>query len=799
MVVLFSWLKDFVDIDVTPVVLADKLVKAGFEIESITDLSEACKNIVVGKILSIEKHPNADKLLVCKIDVGTEILQIVTGAHNVSVGDIVPVCKDGAVLPSGKKIVSGELRGVMSSGMLCGGSELGLTASDYEAAGVDGIFLMEDKYPLGTDINEVLGTNDYLLDVEVTANRPDCNSIIGVAREVAAVLNKPFKELESDFNFKTEGKVQDYVSVTVKAEDLCPRYMAAAVKNIVIRQSSELIRRRLRLVGLRPINNVVDITNYVLTEVGQPMHAFDSRLLNNSAIVVRRAQENEVIVTLDGKENKLTSENLVICDDTKPVALAGVMGGLNSGINDSTETIIFESARFKRDNIRRTSRNLGIRSDSSSRFEKGIDFKSQEIALSRALQLIESEGAGTVVGGYIDVMSGNSGNRTLTVSTEKINAILGIVIPVADMVSILNRLQLKTVANGTTLTIDVPGYREDIETANDVSEEIIRLFGYDNIVSAKLDGMEQTHGGRMEKDLWIGKIKTLLSGTAKFSEIVSYSFIPSGFADSLKLKADDKRRQVIKIINPLSDDMAVMRTDLVYSMLTTVTGNILRGNKNVKLYEVAKVYLPKSLPLTDTADEPETLILAESGEDSDFYSLKATVCDLAAKLNLTLDFDKNEEEFLHPGRRASVLLKGNKVGFIGEVHPLVAEGFKCDQRIYVCELNLEALIADAKVFLPYVGISRYPAISRDLAFVLDENINAGDLLKCVKNAAGELLENIEIFDVYQGKGVAEGKKSIALSLSFRAADRTLVDKEVVEIVENILSAAKSELQATLRE
>ena len=798
MVVLLSWLKDFVDIDVSVDVLCDKLVKAGFEVDSVTDLSKGYQNIVVGKITEIEKHPNADKLLVCQVDLGKESVQIVTGAHNISVGDVVPVCCDGAILPSGKEIRTGDLRGVTSYGMFCGGSELNLTSADFEKAGVDGIFILDDKYPLGTDINEVLGTNDFLLDIEITANRPDCNSVIGIAREVAAVLDKPFKGLSCKLGDQ-HADVDKYVKVKVEASDLCPRYMATAVTNVVVKPSSEIIRRRLRLVGLRPINNIVDITNYVLTEVGQPMHAFDSTKLTDGEIVVRRANEGEHIVTLDGKDNCLSKENLVICDSTNPVALAGIMGGLESGINDSTSTIIFESARFKRDNVRRTSRNLGIRSDSSSRFEKGIDFESQEVAMARALQLIEAEGAGKVVNGYIDVMNGTKAGCQLSVSADKIDTILGIKIPVEEMVSILNRLQLKTTADGRTLNVTIPAYREDLANANDISEEIIRIYGYDNIVCAKLDGLEQTHGGRSEKGVWINRIKELLSGTAGFGEIVSYSFIPADFAEALSLPSDDSRRKAIRILNPLSDKFAVMRTTLVYSMIDILSGNIARGNKNLKLYEIGRRYLQVGETVEEGISEPETIMLAQSGEGFDFYTLKAIIENIACLLNIDLTYSRNSETFLHPGRQAEVLLNGKYIGFIGEVHPQTADAFKCESRLIVAQLDLEAMIENAKLFKPYKGLSRFPAVNRDLAFVIDAEIYAGELLDCVKSSAGELLESIKVFDVYSGKGVPEGKKSIALALSFRHEQRTLVDKEIVEIVNRILSDVFNKLGGTLRE
>ena len=458
MKVPFSWLKDFVDVNVSPETLADKMVKAGFEVEEIINLADSYKKIVVGVITEISRHPDADKLIVCQVDCGSYgVKQIVTHATNVKVGDYVPTCLHGAVLPDGKTITKGKLRGVVSEGMMCGGDELGLTADDYPEAGVDGIFILDDRLPVGSDINDYLDTNDVILDVGVTANRPDCNSILGIAREVAAVLNVPFNGIPT-VDYEEEGDVSEYVDVKVLDNELCPRYMAKAVKNVKIDLSPELIRRRLRKVGIRPINNIVDITNYVLIEIGQPLHSFDADVLGKE-IVVRRAEEGEKIVTLDGKENLLTKENLVICDSQKPVALAGIMGGLNSGITENTKNVVFESARFKRDNIRRSSKSLGIRSDSSARFEKGVDYCSQELALERVCSLIAEQGIGDIIGGARDTYAGGE-EQILKVSVDKINAILGLEIPAEEMVGYLNRLSIFAYADDGVITLKVPAYRE---------------------------------------------------------------------------------------------------------------------------------------------------------------------------------------------------------------------------------------------------------------------------------------------------------------------------------------------------
>lgn len=800
MKVPYSWLKDFVDIDVTCEELASRLVKAGFEIEEVDDWRTKFVNIVVGRIQQIDRHPNADKLQVCQIDVGDGTLrQIVTSAKNVAVGDYVPVCLDGAVLPDGKTILAGELRGVRSDGMMCGGSELDLAECDYTGAGFDGIFILNKAFDvsrlqLGLDIKDLIDANDVVLDVSVTANRPDANSIVGIAREVCAVFDKPLKPF-AKVDFQEVGDVKDMVTVQVQDKDLCPRYMIKGVQNVSIKPSPELIRRRLRKVGIRPINNIVDITNYVLIEVGQPMHAFDYRQIGGKSIVVRRAVEGEHIVTLDGKDNCLANDNLVICDSYVPMALAGIMGGLDSGIAPDTTTILLESARFRRDNVRHSSKQLGVRSDSSARFEKGVDFLSQETALDRALQLIVEQQAGTPIGGCWDVFDGDVNSKTLCVSADKIRAILGIDIPTDTMAALLTRLQLATTVKDDTLTVVVPAYREDIDNANDLAEEVIRLYGYDSFESSALDGMQQTHGVVTDSWVWINRIKQLLSGSMGYHEIFSYSFVSPKFADMLRLPQEDCRRNVIKLLNPLGEELSVMRTTLLHSMIKTVALNDSRGNKLLKLYEVGKTYWPAP----DAPDkELETFVMAEYGEGSDFYTLKNALQQIAQKLNVTLAFKAKEYPYLHPTRSAAVLLGGSEIGYIGELHPLVGAAYKIDSRLYVCELDLQQLVDEAKAFLPFEPLPKFPALSRDLAFVLRKSVTADDVLSCIKQAGGAKLEQAYIFDVYEGMPLFPNQKSVAVALSFRDKERTLTDTEVNATIDGILTAMKEQLDAVLR-
>ena len=795
MKVPYSWLKDFVNLDgITPEYLADKLVKAGFEVEEIIPLNDSYRNIVVGRICSIQPHPNATKLLICDIDVGTDHRQIVTGAHNIKEGDFVPVCLHGARLPDGKEIFSGELRGVRSDGMLCGGSELGLDDSDYPGAGFDGIFILDDRCPVGTDINVYIDTLDTILDVSVTANRPDTNSILGIAREVAAVLDRPL-QMPVRADWQEQGAIEELITVHIDDTELCPRYMLKGLTNLKIQPSPDLIRRRLRKVGIRPINNVVDATNYVLTEIGQPMHAFDYAKIGGQTIVVRRANEGEHLVTLDGKDSALTSDNLVICDANAPMGLAGIMGGLDSGVHADTQTILLESARFKRDNIRRSSKALGIRSDSSARFEKGIDFLSQELAIERCCSLLVEQGCADVIGGVVDCFDGEIKNTVLSVPVAKINSILGISIPGDQMVSLLNRLELKTTVEEETLLVEIPAFREDIVGANDLAEEIIRLYGYDGLVSTPLDGMNQTHGGRTLHATWRSRIKAVLSGACGYSEMISYSFISPRYWDVMRLPADDVRRNTINLLNPLGEELSVMRTTLFPSMMRIASGNLSKGNKSFSLYEVGKIYLPHAeLP----SEEVEMLMMSCAGAEKDFYSLKAALDLVATRLHLSFRYTASAHPFLHPGRQANVMLGDICLGYIGEVHPTCAAECKISDRIQVAEINLEVLVENARAFVPYVPVPKYPAIMRDLAFVVERKITGDEILAQCRASAGALLAECHIFDVYEGAGIPDGHKSVAISLSFRDLQRTLSDAEVNPAIDKIIAEMQTTLGGVLR-
>ena len=801
MKVSLSWLKDFVDIDVDVETLADKLVGAGFEVEEIIDAGANMKNVVLGKIVELEKHPDADKLQICQIDVGgKELVQIVTGAQNVSKGDLVPVAMHNSLLPTGQEIKKGKLRGVPSNGMLCSGEELKLTESEYVGASVHGILIMNgEKYPLGTDMNVVLGNDDVVLDIGVTANRSDCNSVLGIAREVATVLNKPLKMPDVSFETDKSVKVSDIIDVDVEDKELCPRYMAAAVSDIKIQDSPEIIQKRLKSVGLRPINNIVDITNYVLIEIGQPMHAFDKNYIEGGKIIPRRAKNGEKIVALNEKEYILDDTMLVICDVKKPCAIGGVMGGLNSGINDKTNTIIFESAKFLRDNIRRTSRKLNLHSDSSFRYERGIDFDSQRLGIMRALSLIYKYGFGKIADGLIDKLSQDLTRNKVETSVEEINGILGIEVPKDTVLNILNSLQIQSeIDKDGKLTCVCPAFRDDIENANDLAEEVIRLYGYDKVKSTLLKGGNQTLGGknRQEKNINVLKDICVYHG---MSEILTYSFTTPKSFDILKLSQDDARRNCVKLLKPLGEDLSVMRTTLAYSMISTLASNCLKSNKKAKLFEIANVYLPQTSDMSQSPSEVNTLALGRYGEGEDFFTMKGIVEVILKKFGLNGDFKRADISYLHKGRSADIYVGKNLIGYLGEVHPEVAKSFDVSERMYIAELNVDMLNKLADYSYEFVAISNYPPIERDIAVVVDEGVLAGDLLACVRKGGGNLLVDSKIFDIYRNKEVlGENKKSVAISLIFRLAERTLTDEEVNAKINRILTKLSSEHNAVLR-
>ena len=788
-----SWLKDYVDIDVSAQELKDKLFSCGFEVEELVYVGQEIDRCVVGKITSIEKHPDADKLKICKLDCGSwgSDIQIVTGADNVRAGDVVPVALENSSLHGGIKIKKGKLRGVESYGMLCSGEELGITDDWYDGAEVNGILQLDKTTSLGTDIKEVVGLDDYIFDIAVTSNRPDCQSVYGIAREVAAVLKKPLRPVDLSY---TEGNFSttERVNVTVEAPDLCPRYIAHYVRDLKIEKSPQWMRRRLALSGIRGINNVVDITNFVLLELGQPMHAFDLSRVALNRINVRRAEDGEKITTLDEKEFILSPENLVIADGAKPVALAGVMGGANSEITDETTTIVFESANFLGHSIRKTAIALGMRTDASGRFEKGLDLFATVPAVDRACELVEMLGAGEVYDGTIDVLAKEPETTFIELDDKRINALLGTDIPREFMADTLTSLGFEL--NGNTLT--VPSWRGDCTMLADIAEECARFWGYDKIEATDIRGAA-TQGGYSEKTLFVRKLGTACRAMG-YTEVVTYSFVSPSSLDKIKVPADSPLRDNYRILNPLGEDTSVMRTTALPSMLGVLSTNLSRRNMEAKLYEMATVY--KKQPGKVLADERTVLTLGAYGGDVDFFALKGAVEALlcAARtpdVRFTAD---TETAAFHPGRCAAVWSGDTRLGTLGQIHPDVCTAYGLDGATYCAEIDV-VLLHDLEGAEPvYTPLPRFPAITRDIAVVCDASVPVGELTECIRKAEKNVLRGVKLFDVYTGVGIPEGKKSVAFSLTLRSDDGTLTDDHAEEAVRAVLDALRESFGAVIR-
>ena len=784
-----SWLNEYVKIDDIPVeTLKDKLFSCGFEVEEIIRLNENVKGIVVCQINAIEQHPNADKLSVCSVNAGKfGELQIVTNAKNIKVGDKVPVSLDGAVLADGTNIKKGKLRGVESDGMFCGGEEIGITEEYYDGAGENSVLVFHDDFNVGDDVCELLGVRDVIFEIGLTANRPDCQSIYGMAREVAACLKRELKPLDLSYSV-TNADSDCAVSVVVEDKDLCPRYCARYVKDVVIKPSPKAMQKKLALMGLRAINSVVDITNYVLLEMGQPMHAFDYSALEAKKIIVRRAKEGEKITTLDDKSFTLTTDNLLICDGDKPAALAGIMGGKGSAIADTTAALVFECAKFKRDNVRKTSKALGQRSDSSARFEKGVDAYTVAEAMERALHLVEELGCGIVCGKGIDVLSEDLTPMVVEASYAAIDKVLGIVVPESEQKAILERLDFKIEDDGKgNFKCTVPLYRTDIEGFPDLAEEVIRSYGYDNVNGRLLSGATITYGGKTERQMKEYALKNALISLG-YNEILTYAFVSEKDYEFLGLDKDAAENAHIKIMNPLGEEMSVMRTTLLPSMLATVGRNLAKKNESGRLFEYARVYLPKSLPLVELPQEKNVLTIAAFGESEDFYTLKGSIEEMLAKLHSVKDvkFVKETAVYLHPGRSAAIYVGNEKVGMMGEVHPDILEKMDTNIRIYVAEIDFDALFEKLTGKVYFSPISKFPSVERDLALVCDKDVESAFIEKLIAERGGKNLVSIKLFDVYSGKGVEEGKKSMAYRLVFSSLEKTFGEGDVDGFIKKIL-------------
>ena len=785
------WLKDYVDIgDISMRDFSEAMSMSGSKVEGWTTEFEDVKNVVVGKILSVEPHPDSDHLVICQLDVGQqEPVQIVTGASNVHVGDMVPAALHKSQLPNGVKITKGKLRGVMSNGMMCSIAELNLTKGDFPYAAEDGIFLLQEACQVGQDIASAIGCNDTCVEFEITPNRPDCLSVLGLAREAAVTFGKELK-MHTPQVKGCGGDIHDYLSVEVRNPQLCPRYTAKVVKNVKIGPSPRWMRERLRASGVRPIDNIVDITNYVMLEYGQPMHAFDIEYVKDHKIIVRNAVSGETIQTLDGVDRTLSEDMLVIADSEKASAVAGVMGGEHSGINENTHTVVFESACFKGSSVRITAKKLGMRTESSGRFEKGLDAQNCLPAVMRACELVELLGAGEVVDGVIDVDNTNYQPTRIHLDADWTNRFLGTDIPKEQMVKILTDLQFQMEGD----EIIVPSFRSDVEHKADIAEEIARFYGYNNIPTTIAKGSPEGGYNEYKKFERVVNQNMLAQG---MYEIMTYSFVSPKQYDKIRLPKDDPKRQSVVIRNPLGEDTSIMRTNAIPSMMDILSKNYNNRNGAVSLYEIGNEYIPVEGELLP--DEVPNLVLGMYGDDKDFFTLKGVVENLLDTLAIReYDVDaKSDDPTFHPGRCAVLSKDGEEFGIIGEVHPLVCANYGINTRVYVGKLKLRKLFAMMDTQRSYVPMPKFPASTRDLALLCDDALPVMTMEKAIKAAAGKILEKIELFDVYKGSQIAEGKKSVAFNISMRASDRTLTDEEVNGAMSKILKALE-ELGAQIR-
>ena len=800
-----SWLKEYVDIDVTPSELQEKLFSCGFEVEDLYEVGKDIHDVVVGLVKTCEPIPDTH-LHVCSVDAGSHgTFQVCCGADNVRAGKKFPLALVGAqVIMTGKDHVTvegvmtikkGKLRGYDSEGMLCSGVELGVTEDMYKGAGYNGLLELPDDAIVGEDVKPLLMLDDWIFDIAITANRPDCQSIYGIAREVAAVLNKEIKPL--DLSFTEDGTKKEGFKVSVLAPELCPRYIAHYVHDITIKESPQWMKRRLALVGIGAINNVVDITNYILTELGQPMHAFDASFIEGNEIVVRRAGNGEKIVTLDEKEFELNDSNLVICDGKKPVALAGIMGGLNSEILDTTKDVMFEAAKFMRDNIRKSSRALGQSSDSSSMYAKGVYEYTTVIAMKRALHLIEELGCGKVSSTHEEVNSGNSIEpRELQVSIEKVNKVLGITVPTEDILRILKSLDFNPKADGDLLTLMIPAYREDMESYPDVAEEVIRMYGYDHVKSTFMPTAKVTMGGFNLQQRSTLKLKRALCGLGAY-EGIHYSFFSPSDLDLLRLSDDAKERQAIKLINPINIDLSLMRTTLAPQMIRAMARNQKRDLLEGRIFEIGNAFIPKSLPLTEYPDERETLCVGIFGEEESFYKLKGFAKIVADCFDLKFTYEAATKPFLHPYQTAEIFCNDEKIGYLGKVSYEIMDDLDMRVPSFVMELDLSLLskyYANEQKFIP---LPKFAIEKRDFAFVVDKDVSCAAIENGIKEAC-KYVTDVKLFDVYEGLKLGLNKRSMAFSVVFTPQNEEFNDEKIEGYVKKILKNLEAKLGVTLR-
>ena len=799
-----SWLKEYVDIDVTPKELEEKLFSCGFEVEELFQVGKDINNVVVGLVETCEAIPDTH-LSLCTVNAGEHgTVQICCGADNVKAGGKFPLAligatvyataKDHVTIEGVMEIKQGKLRGYDSYGMLCSGTELGLNEDLYPGAGYNGLLVLPEDAVPGTDVKPIVGLDDWIFDIAITANRPDCQSIYGIAREVAAVLGKECKEPALDY---TETDAKKNFKVEVAASDLCPRYIAHYVHDVQIKESPAWMRRRLALVGIGSISNVVDITNYVLKELGQPMHAFDYSYLEGDEIHVRRAEDGEKIVTLDEKEFALNSSNLVICDGVKPVALAGIMGGLNSEIVDTTTDVMFEAAKFARDNIRKSSRALGQSSDSSALYAKGVYEYTTVMAMKRALHLIEELGCGKVSSTHIEVSTGNSVEpKEMKVSVKKVNGVLGIEVPEQEMLRILKNLNFNPVINGDELTLQVPAYREDMDSYPDVAEEVIRMYGYDHVISTFMPTAQVTSGGLNLKQKTERKIKNTLCAAGAY-EGIHYSFFSPADLDLLKFPEDAKERHAIRLINPINAELSLMRTTLASEMLYAISRNQKKGILEGRIFELGNIFIPKELPLTEYPDERETLCVGIFGENESFFTLKGLAELVAETLNITFSYAPAKKTFLHPYQTAEVICEGETVGYLGKLSYEIQDELDMRVPAYVMELDLRVLSKWYGKERKFVPLPKFAEEKRDLAFIVDKQVTCEQMVNGIKEACDYVTE-VTLFDVYEGIQLPMNKKSMAFSVVFTPREEELNAKVMEGLMEQILTQMKEKLDATLR-
>ena len=809
MLASIAWLKRYVDIDVTPEELADKLTRVGLEVESVIHQGAGISGVVAGKVTAIERNPKSDHLWVCQMDYGSgEIVQIQTGAQNVKLGDMVPVATIGAELPNGMKLKKVKMADVYSYGMLCSANELGIDSKLLLPEQREGILILSPDTPIGADIKDVLGLNDTVLDIDLTANKQDCFCMTGIAREAAAVLGKTMRMPDMSVKEAAGGDVHEMMRNEIEIPELCSRFTNRVLKNIKIMPSPDWMQNELRACSVRPINNVVDVTNYVMMELGQPMHAYDYDTLKDHALIVRRAKPGEHLRTLDDQDRALTADMITIADTEKAVGLGGVMGGLITEVTDKTTTVILEAAAFNGPSIRRTSKALGLRSEASMRFERGVDIANCHRALDRAAHLLEEMGACETVCGIADAYPVPYKPAVITVTPEAINTRIGVEIPKEEMVEILTRLQFDVKEEDGALVITAPTWRQDVTCDADISEEIARMHSYDKIEShnpelalrqGKEDPMEEV---KSEAEDYLA--------SAGLDEVMTYTFIHPSFVDKMMLKADDCRRNVIKLMNPISDEFGVMRTTMLPSLLNTAAYNLARQAESVKIFEVGRVYLPKALPLTEHPEERRVIgavmsgrrseLNWTSGKDSvDFYDMKGVVEGLLEKMQLAeYELAACEETYMHPGKSCVVKAGGKAIGYFGCLHPTAAANFDVPEETYVLELELAPLAESALRVPQYAHLAKFPGTSRDIAVVVPKEVTVQELEGVLRANAGELLQGIRVFDVYTGKQVTEGCKSVAFNLTFQAEDRTLTDGEIDPIIKDVVAKVAEAYAAQLR-